>query len=141
MGFGNLAINPIHNLSRIFREDKMRSFSHGLTSRSSSAALSAPKQSNIQDGISDDMTIAQGLLNNSKLQRASSFTSTSIGPHIPDNATGPTESSEPNDLGRRRDAIRSSRTWTSSSGDVPTYDDIEDRRAFVNEYNRLAKKV
>jgi hypothetical protein len=42
---------------------------------------------------------------------------------------------------RRKD---SSATWTSSSGDMGVFsdlDEIEDRVHFVDEYNRLAKKV
>ena len=119
----------------------MQSFSHGLNSRSSSAALSAAQQPNIQDGIPDDMAITQGLLNNSKVPRASSFTSTNIGPQSLDDASILIEASGPSSSGGRRQKIRTSRTWTSSGGDVPHYDDIEDRIAFVNEYNRLAKKV
>lgn len=45
------------------------------------------------------------------------------------------------DPNRRND---SSATWTTSSGDVgisSDSDEIEDRVHFVDEYNRLAKKV
>lgn len=41
-------------------------------------------------------------------------------------------------------ALPSSITWTSSSGDLDMFsdtDEIQDRRDFVQEYNRLAKKV
>jgi hypothetical protein len=40
--------------------------------------------------------------------------------------------------------MQSSRTWTTSSGDVGLMsdaDELEDRVLFVQEYNRLAKKV
>lgn len=40
--------------------------------------------------------------------------------------------------------MRGSRTWTTSSGElglVNDSDEPEDRVAFVQEYNRLAKKV
>ena len=40
--------------------------------------------------------------------------------------------------------IRSSGTWTTSSGELgllSNADEIEDRDVFVQEYNRLAKKV
>jgi hypothetical protein len=44
--------------------------------------------------------------------------------------------------GISRRAIQSSNTWTSSSGEILLeHDDIEDRSLFVEEYNRLAKKV
>jgi hypothetical protein len=39
---------------------------------------------------------------------------------------------------------RNSRTWTASSGELGLLsdtDELEDRAAFVLEYNRLAKKV
>jgi hypothetical protein len=37
---------------------------------------------------------------------------------------------------------QSSATWTSTSGDlVSDTDEIDNREAFVNEYNRLARKV
>lgn len=42
------------------------------------------------------------------------------------------------------DDTHSSRTWTSTSGDVGLLNDadaVEDRSVFVLEYNRLAKKV
>jgi hypothetical protein len=45
------------------------------------------------------------------------------------------------DTNRRND---SSATWTTSTGDmgiVSDTDEIEDRNHFVDEYNRLAKKV
>jgi len=43
-----------------------------------------------------------------------------------------------------RRAAKSSATWTSSSGDLAGLsdtDDIQNRNHFVDEYNRLAKKV
>lgn len=45
------------------------------------------------------------------------------------------------DANRRND---SSATWTTSSGDMGIFsesDEIEDRVHFIDEYNRLAKKV
>ncbi|KAF9874854.1 hypothetical protein CkaCkLH20_07548 [Colletotrichum karsti] len=45
--------------------------------------------------------------------------------------------------GRRGRTLRSSATWTSSTADlalIPDKDEIQDRRKFVQEYNRLAKK-
>lgn len=45
------------------------------------------------------------------------------------------------DTNRRND---SSATWTTSTGDIGVFSDseeIDDRAAFVDEYNRLAKKV
>jgi len=46
--------------------------------------------------------------------------------------------------GYDRRAYRSSATWTSSSGDLGLLsdtDEIDDRQDFVDEYNRLARKV
>ncbi|KFA46978.1 hypothetical protein S40293_09788 [Stachybotrys chartarum IBT 40293] len=47
-------------------------------------------------------------------------------------------------LGGPRSQLRTSRTWTSSSGDIGLLgndaDQVEDRSAFVREYNGLAKK-
>lgn len=60
-------------------------------------------------------------------------------PHGSNNATG---SSEGNGENERRRQMASSNTWTSSSGDVLSdHDDIEDRGPFIQEYNRLARKV
>lgn len=47
-----------------------------------------------------------------------------------------------NTLGRRQ--MRSSKTWTTSSGEqglMSDTDELEDRALFVQEYNRLARKV
>lgn len=47
----------------------------------------------------------------------------------------------PSNTNRRHD---SSATWTSSSGDIGIFsdnDEVDDRENFVDEYNRLAKKV
>lgn len=44
----------------------------------------------------------------------------------------------------KHDDTRTSRTWTSTSGDIGLLNDadaVEDRSVFVLEYNRLAKKV
>ncbi|ORY71902.1 uncharacterized protein BCR38DRAFT_330319 [Pseudomassariella vexata] len=43
-----------------------------------------------------------------------------------------------------RNVFRSSNTWTSSSGDIGLAsegEEVDDREQFVDEYNRLAKKV
>lgn len=55
---------------------------------------------------------------------------------------GPTENPEGNNENEHRRQINSSNTWTSSSGDMLSdQDDIEDRTPFIQEYNRLARKV
>lgn len=44
----------------------------------------------------------------------------------------------------RRRGNGSSATWTTSSGEMGIFsetDEVEDRSPFVDEYNRLAKKV
>ncbi|KAK1965941.1 hypothetical protein LY78DRAFT_75351 [Colletotrichum sublineola] len=46
--------------------------------------------------------------------------------------------------GRRGRVLPSSATWTSSMGDLAMLsdtDEVQDRRKFIQEYNRLAKKV
>jgi len=95
----------------------------------------------IIDGINDDMSIAQGLLGKPKVpQRRTSFA------HAPslrlvDGSNGLSESSEGDDSKRRR-GIQSSNTWTTSSGDILSdQDEVEDRGFFIQEYNRLARKV
>lgn len=50
----------------------------------------------------------------------------------------------PPNLGHDRRGNRSSATWTTSSGDMGLFsdtDEIDERSQFVQEYNRLAKKV
>jgi hypothetical protein len=44
--------------------------------------------------------------------------------------------------GRLQRTARTSNTWTSSDGDIPSdQDEIDDRIVFIEEYNRLAIKV
>lgn len=121
----------------------MQSYSHGLSSRSSSATLLFARQPfNGTDGTFDDINIAQGLLNDPTIpQRQSSFLGTS--PLRPVNRSNGRGGAGPNDERQSRRAnMRSSTTWTSSSGGfLPDDDDIEDRAEFLQEYNRLAKKV
>jgi len=95
----------------------------------------------IIDGINDDMSIAQGLLSKPKIpQRRTSFAHASS-LRLVDGSNGLSESSEGDDNKRRR-GIQSSNTWTASSGDILSdQDEIEDRGFFIQEYNRLARKV
>jgi len=120
---------------------KKQSNNAGLISRSSSAALSMAQQPT----IFDDMNIAAGLLTEPKDPRhRSSFTGVSfVGLDGSDNLQQRSdEQGDGHPEGRARRAIRTSNTWTSSSGDVLSdHDDIDDRTVFVQEYNRLARKV
>tara|TARA_R110002060_G_scaffold73390_1_gene82288 strand:+ start:1711 stop:2055 length:345 start_codon:yes stop_codon:yes gene_type:complete len=98
-----------------------------------------------QPTIFDDMNIAAGLLTEPKDPRhRSSFTGVSfVGLDGSDNLQQRSdEQGDGHPEGRARRAIRTSNTWTSSSGDVLSdHDDIDDRTVFVQEYNRLARKV
>jgi len=122
---------------------------HGLTSRSSSAALSLAQQLDFSGTATDDVNIAHGLLaKRSKILLQVESTIESSATH-PDSALCNGLSDEAETLGEvqnalksRRSAMQTSNTWTSSSGDVLSdHEENEDRTAFVEEYNRLAKKV
>jgi hypothetical protein len=100
-------------------------------------------QSDQLDPIYDDMTIAEGLLNNSKVpHRTSSFTGTQSLVR----STGPFGSSgalaDASIVANPRCVVRTSNTWTSSEGDVLSdQDEVGDRAVFIHEFNRLARKV
>ncbi|KAK0125557.1 hypothetical protein ONS96_009393 [Cadophora gregata f. sp. sojae] len=118
----------------------MQSNNVGLISRSSSAALSMAQQST----IFDDMNIAASLLTEPKDPRhRSSFTGVSfVGLDGSDDQQQRSDAhADGHPEGRSRRAMRTSNTWTSSSGDVLSdQDDVDDRTLFVQEYNRLARK-
>jgi len=122
---------------------KMQSSNNGLISRSSSTKLSMAKQHDTLASITDDMNIAQGLLTNPKVPRRSTsltyFGSPERSIRLPTSSGALAEAYAE---GRSRREVRSSNTWTSSSGDVLSdQDEVEDRSVFVEEYNRLARKV
>lgn len=102
-------------------------------------------RSNIVDGISDDISIAQGLLRRPRIpsRGTSSPRSPSHSLHYTvDGSNEAMRSLGSYDEHDRRAQLRSSNTWTSSSGEVLSdQDDVEDRSPFIQEYNRLAKKV
>jgi hypothetical protein len=129
-------------LARQLSQDMMQS-NYGGMSRSSSAALSmAPRPSS---AIFDDINIAQGLLNEPKDPRHRS-SMTSINFTALDGSDDQAQTSlvpaDGHPGGREHRVMRSSNTWTSSSGDVLSdHDDVDDRTIFVHEYNRLARKV
>lgn len=121
----------------------MQSGSLGHIPRSSSTALSVVQQ---PEPIPDDVSIAQGLLNEPKDPRQrTSFTGISPLRNFDGSDNVPRQSDAVTDghhERRSRKAMRTSNTWTSSSGDVLSdQDDVDDRTVFVQEYNRLAKKV
>jgi hypothetical protein len=121
----------------------MQSANNDLSHRSYSTKLSMATQSDLRAPVYDDMTIAEGLLNNSKVpHRTSSFTGT----HRLSHSTGQFRSSvaltEASAGGISRRAGRTSNTWTSSDGDVLSdQDEVDDRTVFLQEFNRLARKV
>lgn len=134
-------IHPTLQIIRRPPHATMQPSSVGLISRSSSAALSMAQQPT----IFDDMNIAAGLLTEPKDPRhRSSFTGISFvgldgSDNLPQRSDGQLGGHHE---GRSRRAVRTSNTWTSSSGDVLSdLDDVDDRTVFVQEYNRLARKV
>jgi hypothetical protein len=126
----------------------MPSFHHGLISRSSSTTLSASHPQDVRDGTSEDMAIAQELLNKLRMPRSQTsltgFLSGPQGLQIPHSQLE-YEMLQYDGLKEERKsrrAFQTSNTWTSSSGEVLSdYDEIEDRTLFVAEYNRLSQKV
>ena len=125
-------------------KSQLQSSSHALILCSSSLALTMAEQLDIIEGISDDMSIAQGLLARPiiPLRRRTSFTSTTGSGHIVEVSNEGNDSTGTKDEGRRRRMVQSSNTWTTSSGEaLSELDDVDDRTLFVNEYNRLATKV
>jgi hypothetical protein len=121
----------------------MAPFAHGLSTHSSLTSLAVAAHQDILDGISDDVTIATGLLTRPGIpRRQTSFSGTSLGQQSLKDPACFDGSRKSSRASRPRRAIQSSNTWTSSSGDMPSeHDEIEDRSLFVDEYNRLAKKV
>jgi len=123
----------------------MSSNSHDITSSRPSNNVTMPtmpQQLDIIDGLRDDISIVQGLLAPRIPRRTASLASLSTGGQVDDSKkrTDATESSDSNP--ERRRGLQSSNTWTSSSGDVLSdHDDIEDRSFYIQEFNRLARKV
>lgn len=121
----------------------MQSANNDVSLRSYPTKLSMAPQSDLGGPIYDDLTIAEGLLNNPRIpHRTSSFT----GPQGLARSTGQLKSScAPKEVsagGISRRAVRTSNTWTSSDGDVLSdQDEVDDRTNFVQEFNRLARKV
>lgn len=97
----------------------------------------------IVDNTSDDISIAQGLLRRPRIP--SRGTSDPMSPslrHTGDGSNDASKSLAEYDERDNRRQMRSSNTWTSSSGDMLSdQDDIEDRGPYIQEYNRLARKV
>jgi hypothetical protein len=143
------------NLSRVFSFSlhvirvilillaNMKASSHGLI-RSSSVTFSIAPQPDIRDHLCDDMTIAQELLIGPKPpRRSNSLTGLSLRgfDSSNDNASSISPIEQTEDRPPRR-VILTSNTWTTSSGDVLSdQDEVDDRTTFIQEYNRLAKKV
>jgi hypothetical protein len=116
---------------------------HRLSTHSSLTSLSIVAQQVISEGLSDDITIATGLLNRPRIpRRETSFSGTSLGQQSLNDLQCEEGLQEASRVGRSRRAIQSSNTWTSSSGEVLSeHDEVGDRTVFVDEYNRLARKV
>jgi hypothetical protein len=121
----------------------MQSANHEVSPRSYSTKLSMAPQSSEFGPIYDDMTIAAGLLNNSKIpHRTSSFTGTQDLVRSTGQFRSAGELTDASAAGRSRRAVRTSNTWTSSDGGVLSdQDEVDDRTVFVQEFNRLARKV
>lgn len=123
----------------------MQAQSHGILSRSSSTTLSvAGRPAYVPEESVDDLAITQRLLDGPN----------HLGKHIlvhevPFSLDGSVAQDDSSDShrtapfeGRNRRGFGTSNTWTSSSGEMLSeQDEIDDRMTFVQEYNRLAKKV
>jgi hypothetical protein len=122
----------------------MQAHNVGLLRRSSSIALSTAQRPEKHETISDDMSIARELLQAGPHGRApfpltcqSSLSFQDGTVHDRSEIAGGIRSDA-----RARRAIVTSNTWTSSDGDVLSdQDEIDDRTVYIQEYNRLAKKV
>jgi hypothetical protein len=101
------------------------------------------RQVHVIDGVSDDMTIAQGLLGRPNIPRRSySFSNDPPNFQFLDGSNYSTLRQDSSDAKKQRRVLQSSNTWTTSSGEVLSDRvEIDDREAFIHEYNRLAKKV
>jgi len=121
----------------------MQSTNNDVSPRSYSTRLSMAPQSDVVGPIYDDMTIAEGLLNNSKVPyRSSSFTGTQGFARSNGKFASSAAFTDASAGGISRRALRTSNTWTSSSGDILSdQDEVDDRTIFVQEFNRLARKV
>ncbi|KAM3084581.1 hypothetical protein ACMFMG_001317 [Clarireedia jacksonii] len=119
----------------------MKSNSHRLNSRASSATLSLRQQQ--LDGfgfLTDDASIAQGLLRNQNIpERNASLKVPASKPNL-DTTLCEDDGFDNAERLKIRRGLCSSNTWTSSSGGVSDADDMDDRMHFVEEFNRLAEK-
>lgn len=113
--------------------------------RISGTSLSMEQPHFVQDPVS--LTVAQKLPNrpNHTRQRSALTIASSQSQHF-DRTDAQSQIAErsadvPPESKTRRANITSN-TWTSSSGDVVSdQDEVDDRSSYVQEYNRLAKKV
>jgi hypothetical protein len=142
---------------------RVRSERHALSSRASSATLHLEHQPfKYTDGAADpaDVSIAQSLLSKGNLPglthlrqrdngflesrtmpwRRSSFTNTpSYLPLLEKDVEFVTANQEIRGRGHRQHT--SSNTWSSSGAENSDNEDKEERDPFIQEYNRLAKRV
>lgn len=118
---------------------------HGLISRSSSTTLSlADRPAYVPEESVADLVITQNLLDG-----PNHLGKHLLVHHVPFSFDGSVAQDDSSDSqhnaphnGRNRRGFGTSNTWTSSSGEMLSeQDEIDDRMAFVQEYNRLAKKV
>ena len=121
----------------------MQSANKDVSPRSYSTKILMAPQSNLRGPIYDDMTIAEGLLNNSKVpHRTSSFTGAQGLARSTSQIRSSMAITDASVRGISRRAGRTSNTWTSSDGEVLSdHDEVDDRTVFVQEFNRLARKV
>jgi hypothetical protein len=87
--------------------------------------------------------IAQGLLETSnRLPHRSSVSSSPPSDQVFDGSSCAIRNHDREVRNKQHRKKQSSETWTSLSEEIlPDQDDVEDRDAFVQEYNRLAEKV
>lgn len=122
----------------------MAPLTDGITSHSSSTSLSIALLRDIIDTPLDDVAITKELLTRPKIPvRQTSFLGTSQEQQAYEDDSLLDGADEPQPTKRsRRVIVQSSNTWTSASGELHSeHDEIDDRDAFVREYNRLARKV
>lgn len=130
--------------NKLPRKTAMHHSHMDLSASNSLNNLTMAHRLDIVDYMPDDINIAQGLLSRPRIpSRGASFmgsTTLRLADALWD---GPTDGPEDNGgEEERRRQMHSSNTWTSSSADVLSdQDDIEDRTPFIQEYNRLARKV
>jgi hypothetical protein len=141
--FTTLRASPNLQLIKWILHVEIQPASNDVSPRANSMKLSMALQPDLRGPVYDDMTIAEGLLNNSKVpRRTSSFTGTLGLARSTSQTRGFAPFTDASAHGMSRRAGRTSNTWTESDGEILSdHDEVDDRTVFVQEFNRLAKKV